>query len=130
MKIQADAPLFGNGTLVSPLESVHRCWTRRVEGYGTTAEEFARVDLHGRPAAETAADLLPAMGEGPGGRRTHRAAGGRGRGGRRATAAGRTTVALTTTHQAVELAADVVVEDLSAVSALVMGAGLEISARV
>ncbi len=39
-------------------------------------------------------------------------------------------MALTTTHQAVELAADVVVEDLSAVSALVMGAGLEISARV
>lgn len=41
-----------------------------------------------------------------------------------------TTVALTTTHQAVEPVADVVVEDLSAVSTLVMGAGLEISVRV
>lgn len=61
MKIQADALLFDNdGTLVSSLESVYRCWTRWAEEYGITAEEFARVELHGRPAAEIAADLLPA----------------------------------------------------------------------
>ncbi|MEV0222708.1 HAD family hydrolase [Streptomyces sp. NPDC050704] len=59
-KIQADALLFDNdGTLVSSLESVYRCWTRWAEEYGITAEEFARVELHGRPAAEIAADLLP-----------------------------------------------------------------------
>ncbi len=28
--------------------------------YGITAEQFAGVALHGRPAAEIAADLLPA----------------------------------------------------------------------
>ncbi|MEV0931097.1 HAD family hydrolase [Streptomyces phaeochromogenes] len=66
MKIQADALLFDNdGTLVSSLESVYRCWTRWAEEYGITAEEFARVELHGRPAAEIAADLLPAMGVPP-----------------------------------------------------------------
>ena len=37
-----------------------RCWTRWAGEYGITAEEFARVELHGRPAAEIAADLLPA----------------------------------------------------------------------
>ncbi|MDQ1030755.1 sugar-phosphatase [Streptomyces umbrinus] len=41
--------------------------------------------------------------------------------------AGMTTVALTTTHQAAELHADVVVGDLSAVSALVTDGGVEIS---
>ncbi|MDN0196132.1 HAD family hydrolase [Streptomyces sp. S.PNR 29] len=61
MKIHAQALLFDNdGTLVSSLESVHRCWTRWAGEYGLTAEEFARVELHGRPAAEIAADLLPA----------------------------------------------------------------------
>jgi len=61
MKIHAEALLFDNdGTLVSSLESVHRCWMRWAEEYGITAEEFARVELHGRPAAEIAADLLPA----------------------------------------------------------------------
>ncbi len=60
MKIQAEALLFDNdGTLVSSLESVYRCWTRWAREYGITAEEFARVELLGRPAAEIAADLLP-----------------------------------------------------------------------
>ncbi|WP_320783319.1 HAD family hydrolase [Streptomyces sp. CRN 30] len=61
MKIRAQALLFDNdGTLVSSLESVHRCWTRWAGEYGITAEAFARVELHGRTAAEVAADLLPA----------------------------------------------------------------------
>ncbi|MEU4133204.1 HAD-IA family hydrolase [Streptomyces wuyuanensis] len=61
MEIHAEALLFDNdGTLVSSLESVHRCWTRWAGEYGITAEDFARVELHGRPAAEIAADLLPA----------------------------------------------------------------------
>jgi mannitol-1-/sugar-/sorbitol-6-phosphatase len=38
-------------------------------------------------------------------------------------------VALTTTHQAAELDADAVVDGLSAVSALVMASGVEISTR-
>ncbi|MBO1331684.1 HAD family hydrolase [Streptomyces sp. VRA16 Mangrove soil] len=61
MKITADALLFDNdGTLLSSMESVYRCWTRWAEEYGITAEDFAAVELHGRPAAEIAADLLPA----------------------------------------------------------------------
>ncbi|MET9775107.1 HAD family hydrolase [Streptomyces sp. NPDC006367] len=61
MKIHAQALLFDNdGTLVSSIESVLRCWTRWADEYGITPEEFARVELHGRPAAEIAADLLPA----------------------------------------------------------------------
>ncbi|MEU2543224.1 HAD family hydrolase [Streptomyces iakyrus] len=61
MTIHAQALLFDNdGTLVSSLASVDRCWTRWATEYGITAEEFARVELHGRPAAEIAADLLPA----------------------------------------------------------------------
>ncbi|MFD0307853.1 HAD family hydrolase [Streptomyces sp. NPDC059517] len=214
MKIQADALLFDNdGTLVSSLESVYRCWSRWAAEYGITAEEFARVELHGRPAAEIAADLLPAarvpeavvrieqlevedvvggvhllpgtkalldslpadrwavvtsatrrLGEArlaevgirpknlvaadditrgkpdpepfllaarrlgvdparcvvfedaPAGLQAGRAA-------------GMTTVALTTTHRADELTADVVVEDLSAVSALVTDEGVELSVR-
>lgn len=61
MKIHADALLFDNdGTLVSSMESVNRCWTRWAREYGITAEDFARVELHGRPAAGIAADLLPA----------------------------------------------------------------------
>ncbi|MGW2285872.1 HAD family hydrolase [Streptomyces phaeochromogenes] len=212
MKIQADALLFDNdGTLVSSLESVYRCWTRWAEEYGITAEEFARVELHGRPAAEIAADLLPADRvaeavvrieqlevedvEGgvhllPGTRAlldsvpadrwavvtsaTRRLAEARlGEAGIRpktliaadditrgkpdpepfllaarrlgvdparcvvfedapaglqaGRSAGMTTVALTTTHQAAELRADVVVGDLSAVSALVTDGGVEIS---
>ncbi|MGW3942081.1 HAD family hydrolase [Streptomyces phaeochromogenes] len=212
MKIQADALLFDNdGTLVSSLESVYRCWTRWAEEYGITAEEFARVELHGRPAAEIAADLLPADRvaeavvrieqlevedvEGgvhllPGTRAlldsvpadrwavvtsaTRRLAEARldeagirpktliaadditrGKpdpepfllaarrlgvdparcvvfedapaGLQAGRSAGMTTVALTTTHQAAELQADVVVGDLSAVSALVTDGGVEIS---
>ncbi|MFJ8309419.1 MULTISPECIES: HAD-IA family hydrolase [unclassified Streptomyces] len=61
MKIHADALLFDNdGTLVSSIESVTRCWTRWAREYGITAEDFARVELHGRPAIEIVADLLPA----------------------------------------------------------------------
>ncbi|WP_406001917.1 HAD family hydrolase [Streptomyces sp. NBC_00829] len=61
MKIDAAALLFDNdGTLVSSMESVRRCWTRWAVEYGITAEDFARIELHGRPAAEIAADLLPA----------------------------------------------------------------------
>ena len=61
MKIHAEALLFDNdGTLVSSLESVHRCWTRWAEEFGITAEDFARVELHGRTAVAIAADLLPA----------------------------------------------------------------------
>ncbi|KOG64504.1 phosphatase [Streptomyces griseoflavus] len=61
MKISAAALLFDNdGTLVSSLDSVQRCWTRWAEEYGITAEDFARVELHGRPAAEIIGDLLPA----------------------------------------------------------------------
>ena len=59
--LMLQALLFDNdGTLVSSLVSVHRCWTRWAVEYGITAEEFGRVELHGRPAAEIAADLLPA----------------------------------------------------------------------
>ncbi|MFD8232077.1 HAD-IA family hydrolase [Streptomyces sp. NPDC059696] len=215
MTIHAQALLFDNdGTLVSSLASVDRCWTRWAEEYGITAEAFARVELHGRPAAEIAADLLPAeavpaavariedleVEDVPGGgvhllpgtrafldalpaerwavvtSATRRLAEARldavgilpktlvaadditrgkpdpepyllaartlgvdpahcvvfedapaglaaGR------AAGMTTVALTTTHQAHELHADLVVENLSALSALVTEQGVEISPR-
>ncbi|MER7175036.1 HAD-IA family hydrolase [Streptomyces mesophilus] len=61
MKIQAEALLFDNdGTLISSMESVYRCWRRWAEEYGITAEDFARVELHGRPAVEIIAELLPA----------------------------------------------------------------------
>ncbi|MFG2678747.1 HAD family hydrolase [Streptomyces sp. NPDC048392] len=61
MRIHAQALLFGNdGTLVSSLASVRRCRTRWAVEYGITAERFGRAELHGRPAGETAADLLPA----------------------------------------------------------------------
>ncbi|KUN66481.1 phosphatase [Streptomyces canus] len=215
MKISAEALLFDNdGTLVSSLDSVHRCWTRWAEEFGITAEEFARVELHGRPAVEIAADLLPAdvvpralarieqlevedVPNGgvlllPGTRAfldalpadrwavvtsaTRRLAEARleavgilpktlvaaddvtrGKpdpepyllaarelgidparcvvfedapaGLRAGRAAGMTTVALTTTHQAHELDADLVVENLSALSALVIGGNVEISVR-
>ncbi|MFS8203631.1 HAD family hydrolase [Streptomyces sp. CWNU-52B] len=214
MKIRADALLFDNdGTLVSSLESVYRCWSRWAAEYGITAEEFARVELHGRPAAEIAADLLPVarvaeavvrieqlevedvvggvhllpgtkalldslpadrwavvtsatrrlaearLGE-VGVHPKHLVAADditRGKpdpqpfllaarrlgvdparcvvfedapaGLRAGRAAGMTTVALTTTHRAAELTADVVVEDLSAVSALVTDGGVELSVR-
>jgi sugar-phosphatase len=61
MTIHAHALLFDNdGTLVSSLDSVERCWTRWAREYGITAEEFRRVELHGRTAVEIVADLLPA----------------------------------------------------------------------
>lgn len=60
MKIRAHALLFDNdGTLVSSLVSVDRCWARWAAEYGIT-EEFGRVELHGRPAVEIVAELLPA----------------------------------------------------------------------
>ncbi|MDO0928570.1 HAD family hydrolase [Streptomyces sp. TG1A-8] len=61
MTIRAHALLFDNdGTLVSSLDSVERCWARWAREYGITAEEFGRVELHGRTAVEIVADLLPA----------------------------------------------------------------------
>lgn len=61
MKIRAQAMLFDNdGTLVSSLRSVERCWTRWAGEYGLTAEAFAAIELHGRTAADLAAALLPA----------------------------------------------------------------------
>ncbi|WP_433449159.1 HAD family hydrolase [Streptomyces sp. CA-142005] len=215
MTIHAHALLFDNdGTLVSSLASVERCWTRWAREYGITAEEFGRVALHGRPAAEIVADLLPAhlVGEAvarveqlevddvpdggvrllPGTRdfldslpaeswavvtsATRRLAEARldavgilpktliaadditrGKpdpepyllaarrlgvdparcvvfedapaGLQAGRAAGMTTVALATTHRAEELDADLVVKDLSALSALVTDAGVEISVR-
>ncbi|MEV0172329.1 HAD family hydrolase [Streptomyces sp. NPDC050803] len=215
MQIHAEALLFDNdGTLVSSLASVDRCWTQWAEEYGITAEAFARIALHGRPAAEIAADLLPAdivpeavarienleVDDVPNGgvellpgtrafldslpaelwavvtSATRRLAEARldavgirpktliaadditrGKpdpepyllaarelgvdparcvvfedapaGLQAGRAAGMTTVALATTHQAHELDADLVVKDLSALSALVTGRGVEISVR-
>ncbi|WP_371672688.1 HAD family hydrolase [Streptomyces sp. NBC_00289] len=215
MKIRAEALLFDNdGTLVSSLASVDRCWTQWAGEYGITAEEFGRVELHGRTAAEIAADLLPAeivpaavarieqleVDDVPNGgvhllpgtrdfldslpadrwavvtSATRRLAEARldavgilpktliaaddvtrGKpdpepyllaarrlgvdparcvvfedapaGLQAGRAAGMTTVALATTHQAHELLADLVVADLSALSALVTGAGVEVSVR-
>ncbi|MEU4930936.1 HAD family hydrolase [Streptomyces yokosukanensis] len=215
MTIHAHALLFDNdGTLVSSLDSVERCWTRWAREYGITAEEFGRVPLHGRPAVEIVADLLPPhlvpaavarveqlevddVPEGgvrllPGTRdlldalpadrwavvtsATRRLAEARldavgilpktliaadditrGKpdpepyllaarqlgvdpahcvvfedapaGLQAGRAAGMTTVALTTTHRAQELDADLVVRDLSALSALVTDSGVEISVR-
>ncbi len=215
MTIHARALLFDNdGTLVSSLDSVNRCWTRWAVEYGLTAEDFARIELHGRPAAEIAADLLPAhvvpqavariedlevedvadggVGLLPGTKEflaglpaerwavvtsaTRRLAEARlgavgilpktlvaadditrGKpdpepyllaartlgvdpadcvvfedapaGLHAGRAAGMTTVALATTHRAEELTADLVVKDLSALSALVTEAGIEIAAR-
>lgn len=61
MKLHAEALLFDNdGTLVSSMESVHRCWTLWAREYGIADGDFARVELHGRPAAEIIAELLPA----------------------------------------------------------------------
>ncbi|MFD7924094.1 HAD-IA family hydrolase [Streptomyces sp. NPDC059740] len=61
MRIQADALLFDNdGTLVSSIASVERCWARWAAEYGLGESDFARVGLHGRPAVEVVADLLPA----------------------------------------------------------------------
>ncbi|WP_217214510.1 HAD family hydrolase [Streptomyces sp. AC550_RSS872] len=214
MTIHARALLFDNdGTLVSSLDSVDRCWARWAEEYGVT-EEFGGVELHGRPAVEIVAELLPAdvvpealarietleVEDVPNGgvhllpgtkdfldslpadrwavvtSATRRLAEARldavgirpktmiaadditrGKpdpepyllaarqlgvdpahcvvfedapaGLQAGRAAGMTTVAFTTTHQAHELDADHVVQDLSALSALVTDAGIEISVR-
>ncbi|AXK32144.1 HAD family hydrolase [Streptomyces armeniacus] len=61
MKLSADALLFDNdGTLLSSMESVIRCWTRWAGEHGVTEAEFAQVELHGRTAAEIISELLPA----------------------------------------------------------------------
>ncbi|WP_058043200.1 HAD-IA family hydrolase [Streptomyces roseifaciens] len=62
MRFSASALLFDSDeTLVSSLQSVKRVWSSWVESYGMTLEEaMARVEVHGRPAAEIAAALLPA----------------------------------------------------------------------
>ncbi|MFF5758273.1 HAD-IA family hydrolase [Streptomyces longwoodensis] len=61
MTIHAHALLFDNdGTLVSSLASVERCWARWAREYGVTAEDFAGIALHGRTAVEIVGDLLPA----------------------------------------------------------------------
>ncbi|MFJ3902591.1 HAD-IA family hydrolase [Streptomyces sp. NPDC090025] len=61
MNLHAEALLFDNdGTLVSSLDSVARCWVRWAEEYGLSAEDFAKVELHGRTARAIVADLLPA----------------------------------------------------------------------
>lgn len=213
MKITADALLFDmDGTLISSMESVTRCWTQWAHEFGVTAAEFARFALHGRPAAEIVADLVPAprteaalrriedlevadaagvqvlpgthelVGSLPDGAwavvtsATRRLAEARlGEAGLRpplliaadditrgkpdpepylfaatklgvdpagcvvfedaptglvsGRTAGMRTVALATTHARGELVADVVVDDLSAVSAAVSGGGVEITAR-
>ncbi|MFF3651171.1 HAD-IA family hydrolase [Streptomyces sp. NPDC002181] len=132
MDLHAEALLFDNdGTLVSSMESVERCWSRWAREYGITGEALSRVELHGRPAADDvtcgkpdpepfllAAARLGAdparcvvFEDAPAGLAAGRAAGMR-------------TVALTTTHTAAELDADVVVRDLSAVSVQVSEGGL------
>ncbi|GGX88215.1 HAD-IA family hydrolase [Streptomyces hiroshimensis] len=62
MRFTASALLFDSDeTLVSSLQSVQHVWSRWVESYGMTLEEaMARVEVHGRPAAEIVAALLPA----------------------------------------------------------------------
>ncbi|MCY0925063.1 HAD-IA family hydrolase [Streptomyces sp. H27-H1] len=128
---QFDALLFDNdGTLISSMESVHRCWTfpqapsggtPGAREYGITEEAFAAVELHGRPesfllaAARLGVDpaRCAVFEDAPAGLASGRAA-------------GMTTVALTTTHTAAELDADVVVRDLSAVSVLVGADGVTI----
>jgi sugar-phosphatase len=61
MTIHAHALLFDNdGTLVSSLASVERCWSRWAREYGVSAEDFAGIALHGRTAVEIVGDLLPA----------------------------------------------------------------------
>ncbi|UNS96006.1 HAD-IA family hydrolase [Streptomyces tubbatahanensis] len=62
MKFDAPATLLfdNDGTLLSSMESVQRCWTAWAREYGIGAEDFAAVELHGRPAADIVGDLLPA----------------------------------------------------------------------
>ncbi|NGO68852.1 HAD-IA family hydrolase [Streptomyces boncukensis] len=61
MRISPAALLFDNdGTLLSSMESVTRCWTVWAREFSVDEAEFAAVGLHGRPAAEVVADLVPA----------------------------------------------------------------------
>ncbi|MCZ4097557.1 HAD-IA family hydrolase [Streptomyces sp. So13.3] len=60
MKITTQALLFDNdGTLVSSMDSVVRCWSRWAREERVTAEAFAAVQLHGRTAVAIIRDLLP-----------------------------------------------------------------------
>ncbi|MBT2447242.1 HAD-IA family hydrolase [Streptomyces sp. ISL-43] len=55
-----DALLFDNdGTLISSMASVYRCWTRWAREYGIAEDVFEAAELNGRPAAEIIAELLP-----------------------------------------------------------------------
>lgn len=59
--MDADALLFDNdGTLVDSMASVTRCWSRWAREYDVPVEALDRVVLHGRPATEIIADLVPA----------------------------------------------------------------------
>lgn len=49
-----------DGTLIDSTAVVMRSWRRWCAEYGVSAEAFARVHAHGRPAVELIADLLPA----------------------------------------------------------------------
>ncbi|MFI8852825.1 HAD-IA family hydrolase [Streptomyces sp. 891-h] len=62
MKFEAPLTLLfdNDGTLLSSMDSVLKCWTQWAREYGISAEDFAAVELHGRPAAEIVGDLLPA----------------------------------------------------------------------
>jgi sugar-phosphatase len=60
MDISVDALLFDmDGTLVDSTPAVERCWRTWIGEYGVPAERFASIRLHGRPAADIIADLLP-----------------------------------------------------------------------
>jgi sugar-phosphatase len=60
MDLNANALLFdSDGTLIDSMASVVRCWKRWAEEYGVTEDHFRQVELHGRPAVEIVADLLP-----------------------------------------------------------------------
>ncbi|MFC5720737.1 HAD family hydrolase [Streptomyces gamaensis] len=62
MSLTARAFLFDNdGTLVDSMASVVRCWTAWAQEFGISGEDFGRVQLHGRPAVEIVADLVPAQ---------------------------------------------------------------------
>ncbi|WP_019360044.1 HAD-IA family hydrolase [Streptomyces sp. AA1529] len=62
MKFEAPVTLLfdNDGTLLSSMDSVLRCWTAWAGEYGISPEDFAAVELHGRPAADIVGDLLPA----------------------------------------------------------------------
>ncbi|WP_419993496.1 HAD-IA family hydrolase [Streptomyces boninensis] len=61
MRISTDALLFDmDGTLISSMESVLRCWNAWAQEYGIPEDTWAGVQLHGRTAREIIADLLPA----------------------------------------------------------------------